>query len=389
MERIITVLKQQLLPLLENDKTKLSDKQICKEIDKIKIVACQFMIEVVNSTDVSHAVAWLQKSLISYMNSCWQTVVLSPHHKNENSIIEQCNQIADIILELENEFKECFNYDAFMPQTMMHKLKSEYGAQTKKVEAHLQSLKISQKLIDIALYPFHRLMSDECSHEPINSFFYGNAYYKSLMKFGIRESMYHEKDVAFSRYLISLNCNCQHLVTYLNDWMSSLLRSKTSVAEELDTLYILDAGLAEIYPRIAYDFKRNRETIKETLSGILKRRICQCKTFLAGHDPLKATEEPCCELVDTTFSVKELALFTRLMVEEGLIKTETNTILYKKICKSFRTPKTAEISLQSFENKTSTIDHVTVTKVKTSLARLMERLDKIKYDLNYKDITRH
>lgn len=92
--------------------------------------------------------------------------------------------------------------------------------------------------------------------------------------------------------------------------------------------------------------------------------------------PSIATTDP--KPIETTLSVPQLALFIKLLIDEGIIKNSSYRQLSKLVSKYFKTPYSEKLSAESLRLKTFSFEKQTVNKVKDVIIQLLNNVNRIK-----------
>jgi len=177
-------------------------------------------------------------------------------------------------------------------------------------------------------------------------------------------------------HLICQNYNPPGLFRYIVAGIHSEL-STIDDPETISQILISYARkLGSISGKVLLPFTVEHPPLKPLLYDWLKDEIKQCEKKQKHYNPKQLSILNKNDIrIETTFSVAQLVLLFRLLLQSGLIVNKVFTDVLKVICEKFSSKKVAEISMGSLHSKYYNVEDTTKDSLRQILYSLIEELD--------------
>lgn len=174
--------------------------------------------------------------------------------------------------------------------------------------------------------------------------------------------------------LTVLNFNIPAYIKRLRENLKKELLQKETIEEKLEYLTDLRLKYELMLSRRQFVFNPRGSSVKRSLVRIIKAETRNIQVIARQVQMKVPGRKP--DKIGTTFSVPQLALFVRLMVELKIINPESLSAVLKDVAAIVSTPKTASISPESLRINYYTHDKVTINAVKDYLINMVNHLRK-------------
>lgn len=113
------------------------------------------------------------------------------------------------------------------------------------------------------------------------------------------------------------------------------------------------------------------ETLDKHFQQFLQFLDTDCDALFDNQAPAKNKE-----VFETGLSVSQLAIYLRLQVDTGIIKTDNNQRTVNQACRCFKTTRSNSLSPESLYNKFYSPDPAAVSIMRTHLVNMLNQLKK-------------
>ena len=174
--------------------------------------------------------------------------------------------------------------------------------------------------------------------------------------------------------LIQLNFNTPEFVSVLLKHIKNDVQTAGSLADKQAMLHeymIKYRCMKNSMP----GFYAAATSLKKTLLPVLKLQLQAMQAPVYGLDAVPVhTISPATGKLATTLSVAQLAVFLRLLLDEGIISTDNQSDVFRLVSMYVQTTRTPSISADSLRNKFYSPDNAAKSIVKDQLLNLFNRL---------------
>lgn len=324
----------------------------------------------------------LQSILISYADA------IVAHHdlfiksfKDELQLEEvyksTLSNIEHILSFIEKQYKQYFNLNQKIPDNYLLISRSYIKASLKKLRSHFINEGIDEQFIQIILLPYLRLLNNT----NVTYTYRDLIYIKKLLAYQqeiLSASKQNLKDQLIES-LFYFNCNTKNFYAFYINMLSAEIEAEQAVQQKIIIISRHLKLINQFQQKPGYSFNPKAISIKEQVSVWLEEELFfvekQMNTnqlFSIPHQPANDDDDG----INVSFTVKELALFTRLMMDVGIIYTKNKTYVAQKITAAFRT-KENHIQPHSMTKKMYLKEEYTLNSIKNYLIKMLNHINKM------------
>jgi len=288
--------------------------------------------------------------------------------------------LEELLTFLEKKFNRYFNVDEKIPESHKILLQSKFSIPLKAVQKQYKNIHINNALLELVSDPFQKFIKAGIEKQ----YTYRQVQYlKTLQEELAAVLSAHQKSVTQAMImdlLLYLNYNNHSFINYYISHIASAVNEVESVTGQSEKLAWWLKTISQVQVNSGIGYKIKDPSAKEQLIGWIADEMAfidrkQERTSIVPANNEKVTGPNFS--VKTTLSVKQLALFTRLLVDTGAIETPNITALLAFIAENISTGKAEAISATNFRIRYYDTDEPTKRKLKEQL------MDMINYLHNY------
>jgi len=181
------------------------------------------------------------------------------------------------------------------------------------------------------------------------------------------------------RELIYLNFNCLPVIWFYINRIQKDYDQVDFYQEELINAIVDLRNLQQIPTKAGYGYELHSETLKEILSKAYEEEISCLKRLQRLQS--KITYKKWSSMIFTpfyfhvAFSVEQMVLFFRLLIEAGIVSAEKKVALFDFISKHIGTARKENLSFGSIKNKYNNPQYSAAQKIKTALLEMVRLIN--------------
>jgi hypothetical protein len=394
LENITTLIQTELNPALiqlEPPAAPVLSKYISRITAEKNIVRSMLLEEVFSCTaekSVELLIQQNQAALINLADDLVQSInSIEPFHiglANEKvSIFTVYHHILQCIEELltfiEKHFNRYFNRDEKIPQSYKLLMQAEFRNNFTEFSKFYKIAGIDPALVEIMLKPLLNFVDAEKSeHVTYRQLFYLKTLQKeySNLLLPAQNELF---KINLINQLIYLNFNDHAFIDYYIQIISKDVNEAVSIFEQIEKLAWWFKTVKQVRTRPDTAYKLKDAPAKDQLltwiefeMAFLEKKQQLILEMPPQHDSF---DQPLVNVI-TAFSVRQVALFARLLIDLEYIKTDNQREMLKALTQVLHTEKTKNISPANLRNKYYNIDEPTKNSLKVYLFKLIDQLRK-------------
>ena len=366
--------------------------KITEEKDHIHAVLVQELFNLPNEKSIEISVQAYQLALINLADDATAAIrtVESFHMVPNNGTISiltvyrhtiQCAE--ELLIFISRYFDRFLNIDERIPEYNKAAMQSTLQQALKSLAKQYKSTNLDPAFLDIMLAPLRKFAKEDNS-TPVT---YRQLFYiKTLQKeyAAFLQPAQKEADIKkLLALLIYLNFNNYYFINYFIEYIKAEVSAEADFAHQVEKLawWLKIISQSQTKTQTAYNVKD--PSVKEQLIGWLADEISfmekknQLYLFVAPPLPTETGASSHAQIT-TSLSVKQIALFCRLLVNNDTITNKSQTALLNRLAEILKTEKTDIISAQSLRTNYYNIDDATIAFMKDMLIGMINELNKIK-----------
>jgi hypothetical protein len=284
----------------------------------------------------------------------------------------------ELLDEIKSNFNQYFNWDEKIPDYYKLRMQSRLGENLKNFLKEYRLAGTDEELLALMIYPIQNFITDSGSKHTT---------YRQLSYLEILCKEYHvgidaeKKRISQTEILklqIYLNYNNHHFFEYYINLIETELDQKDGTAEKLVHLswWLKTVNQLKQHPTIMH--KRDYRPAKEQLVYWLQEEIIfyEKKELLSLKAiPSTASLPDRANNITTVFSVKELALFTKVLLDTGILQTDNKIALINTVAGIINTAKKDEIKAGSLRKNFYTYEEHTKNTLKDHLKNMINQVN--------------
>lgn len=284
------------------------------------------------------------------------------------------NDLESIFRFLENSFPDYFNLHGSAPKFIRSKFEKSTTPQLVKLKKRLGELEKNQQIIE-SVFSILEYFIQPAGHD--RTTLYQLKYLKTLVETILNVNIELAKNSNFStvfELLISLKFNDERFLQLV---MKKLKESISLVESEDEKFKLLKELYKDISQILEYNLKPlhpDQITAKEIILDWLSQEIYFNESCIPKKENAPATSSA---KINTSLSVPVLALYIRLLKEEGIITNNNHSELFRVVSSTFTTGRNADVAHSHLHSKFYAIEESARRKVfdqLMSMAHLCKRI---------------
>lgn len=359
-----------------------------QEVERIKKGFSEHLLKVENESRIELFIQHHQSQIIRLADKV-VTVIDKEESLNIREIsigntgLDLCKVLLrgfeELLYYIETYFSKYFDQDQKIPDAYALISAKEFREKIVVLRRLVKERGVDNELSEIALYPIVQFIAKQ---EKQSITFRRLIYMKYLMQEMIKileavsNSNYSE---SIRQCLIYLNHNHFHFIQHLTKRIQSAVEDLPSSCAQIEYMLHEMKKLKQTQVKPSFSYKSTRDPVVNIISNWLLEEVyyTEKKHQLTLMMPPAGKEinQPSAK-IKTIFSVSQLAYFTRLLKETGVIKNESKSELFRLFSSHFSSIQSDNISVESFRSKFFAFEKSTVTHVQHVLNKLVEQSEK-------------
>lgn len=293
--------------------------------------------------------------------------------------IKACSHTQDcidqLILFLKENYPNYFDLEKEITENHKLEISTNFKIGSKILVKHFKNIDIPVLLLHIMMEPFQIFNKQSGERITYKQIIYLKMLEKSYQEFADKWQLVDDQFVVLN-FLLYLNFNDYYFITYYIKAIKKDVSASETCIEQIARLAWWLKIISQIQPKQGVAYKPANVYAKDQLLCWVQDEI----QFLEKKNQLSAVATYSSPVITdyikiaTSLSVKQLALFIRLLVDSGIIKPENHRDILTKVSSVIKTEKVENISSQSLQAKYYTIEGPTKEIMKEYLYKMSEHL---------------
>ena len=291
---------------------------------------------------------------------------------------DQLNNLESLLAFIENYFYKYFDLNAKIPESYRMLSHKEFQVSLAQLKMQARKFLHYPTLMEI-IQASYDIYSLENKQKPIT--FRQLIYHKKLLN-ELEKIPVNKKNKLQEEELIQLlqyfNFNHNRFLYILTARIAIVVNELLSPEAKLDNLHVHLKYYNQLQTKPQYSLHPHCPDLKESCLNWLQEEIYFIEKKMQPNFILPQVPQKEITPIETSLSVPQLALFIRLVIEEGIIKNQSYRNLSQITAQHFKTKNALNISSESLRLKAYAPDNSTKQIVKDILLNMLNKLSKNK-----------
>ncbi|MDB5024938.1 MAG: hypothetical protein JWP78_2693 [Mucilaginibacter sp.] len=289
------------------------------------------------------------------------------------------SELNSLYVYLRENFKLFFNPRLLIPQALKDSYIPSIGKMSKKILGTMTAGGQDKELI--LLIQDYLFTLSRPGHHRIKTF--ADLDYLINFTWSVHQLFAEHTETALSlrifRRLIYLNFNCLPVIWFYINRIKRDYNQVDFYEEELVSAIIELRNLQQMPTKSDFGYQQEAKSLKETLCKVYEEEISCLKRLQRLQS--KITYKKWSSMIFTpfyfhvTFTLEQLVLFFRLLIESGVVNAEKKVALFDFISKHIGTARKEQLSFGSIKNKYNNPQYSAAKKIKTALLEMIRLIN--------------